>query len=175
VSGVMGEKEMEILKNVEEEDVLIETVTGEHALSKLYGDPIFGKTRILKGRSGSVLVSQYATKKMHQVINPDEDTFILKGFNHNPATKGKIWFFVCDEERYQDKLLHCTINVSKAKCFAVTNERRVYDPATVPENQTRANKNKLVEMMHVQFSHASMSESKRILRLNFDEFKEITG
>lgn len=29
VSGVMGEREMEILKNVKEEDVLIETVMGE--------------------------------------------------------------------------------------------------------------------------------------------------
>jgi Pyruvate/2-oxoacid:ferredoxin oxidoreductase delta subunit len=174
VSGVMGEKEMEILKNVEEEDVLIETVTGEHSLSQLYGDTIFGKTRILKGRSGSVLVSQYATKKMYQVINPDEDTFILKGWNHNPATKGKIWYFVRDEERYKDKLLHCTIDVSEAKCFAATNERRFYDPATVPENQTSANKNKQLKVIHIQFCHVNMRELKRILGLNFDEFKEIT-
>ncbi len=55
---------MNILKNVAEEDVLIETVTGERSISKLYGDTIFGKTRILNGRKGSVLVSQYATKKI---------------------------------------------------------------------------------------------------------------
>jgi hypothetical protein len=67
VCGVMGEREMDILKSVEEEDVLIETVTGEQSISKLYGDTIFGKTRILKGHQGSVLVSQYATKKMYQV------------------------------------------------------------------------------------------------------------
>jgi hypothetical protein len=63
VCGVMGEKEMEILKNVKEEDVLIEAVTGKHSLSKLYGNTTFGKTRILKGRSGSVLLSQYAAKR----------------------------------------------------------------------------------------------------------------
>jgi hypothetical protein len=62
VSGVTGEKEMQILKNVAEEDVFIETVTGEPSVSKLYGDTLFGKTRILKGCRGSVLVSQYATK-----------------------------------------------------------------------------------------------------------------
>jgi len=45
------------LKNVEDEDVLIETVTGERSISKQHGDTIFGKTRILKGRQGSVLVS----------------------------------------------------------------------------------------------------------------------
>lgn len=47
VSGVMGEREMGILKSVEEEDVLIETVTGERSISKKYGDTVFGKTRIL--------------------------------------------------------------------------------------------------------------------------------
>jgi mannitol-specific phosphotransferase system IIBC component len=41
VSGVMGEKEINILKNVTEEDVLIETVTGKTSISKLYGDTIF--------------------------------------------------------------------------------------------------------------------------------------
>jgi len=106
VSGVMGEREIGILKSVEEEDVLIETVTGEQSISKLYGDTIFGKTRILKERSGYVLVSQYWTKRMYQVINPDEDTLILRGWDHNPTTRGKIWYFTRDKERYGDKLLH---------------------------------------------------------------------
>jgi hypothetical protein len=65
VSGVMGAREMDILQNVAEEDVLIETVTGERSISKLYGDTIFGKTRILNGHRGSVLVSQFAMKQMY--------------------------------------------------------------------------------------------------------------
>ena len=84
---------MDILKDVEGEDVFIETVTGEWSISKFYGDTISGQTRILKGRHGSVLVWQYAMKKMYQVLNPDEDTFILKGWDHNPATKGKTCFY----------------------------------------------------------------------------------
>jgi hypothetical protein len=40
---------MGILKSIEAEDVLIETVTGEQSISKKYGDTILGKTRILKG------------------------------------------------------------------------------------------------------------------------------
>jgi hypothetical protein len=92
VSGVMGEKEMNILKNVAEEDVLIEMVTGEKSLSKMYGDTLFGKTRILQGRRGSVLVSQYATKQLYQVHNPDEDTFILKGWEHNPDQRKTVVF-----------------------------------------------------------------------------------
>ena len=43
VSGAMGPKECEILFNVENEDVLIETVTGEKSISKEYGDTVFGK------------------------------------------------------------------------------------------------------------------------------------
>jgi hypothetical protein len=79
VSGVIGAKEKSILCNVEAEDVLIEMVTGEKSISQEYGDSIFGKTRILKGHRGSVLVSQCSTKKMYQVLNPSEDVFILKG------------------------------------------------------------------------------------------------
>jgi hypothetical protein len=128
VSGVVGEREMDILKSVKEEDVLIETVTSELLISKKYGGTIFGKTRILKGCSGSVLVSQCATKHMYQVLNPDEDTFIIRGWDHNPKTCGKSWYFVRDEEKYDDKLLHCMISVKEAKCFAIPQERKFYNP-----------------------------------------------
>jgi hypothetical protein len=49
VSGVLGLKECNILFNIENEDVLIKTVTGERSISKEYGDAMFGETRILKG------------------------------------------------------------------------------------------------------------------------------
>jgi hypothetical protein len=78
----MGEREINILRNIEEDKVLIKTVTGEASMSKLYGDTIFGKTRILNGHRGSVLVLQYATKKMYQVRNQDEGTHLyLEGGN----------------------------------------------------------------------------------------------
>jgi hypothetical protein len=173
VSGVTREREMDILKSIEEEDVLIETITGEQSISKLYGDTVFGKTRILKGRQGSVLVSQYATKKMYQVINPDKDTFILKGWEHNPTTRGKVWHFIRDVERYDDKLLHCTVSLKEAKCFAVQKELKFYDPAKVPEEHMHAKENKLIEAMHIRFSHASAGELKRILKLNLNGFEEI--
>jgi len=173
VSGVMGEREMGILKSVEEEDVLIETVTGERSISKKYGDTIFGKTRILKGRQGSVLVSQYATKHMYQVLNPDEDTFILRGWDHNPDTRGKSWYFVRDEAKYDDKLLHCTVSIQEAKCFATPREKRFYDPAEIPEEKSHDKMNKLIGALHVRFSHASAGELKRILKLQGKEFEMI--
>ncbi len=127
----MGEQEMDILRNIEEENVLIETITGKHSISKLYSDTIFGKdldservTWIL------ILVSQYATKKLYQVLNLDEDTFILRGWEHNPATRGKIWHFIHDEERYGDK-------------------QKFYDPVMVIEEQFHKKVNKLIDAMHI--------------------------
>jgi hypothetical protein len=173
VSGVMGEREMNILSNVAEEDVLIETVSGERSLSKIYGDTIFGKTRILKGRKGSVLVSQYATKQLYQVINPDEDTFILKGWNHNPDTRGRVWYFVHDEERYKDKLLHCTVDVSEAQCFVISKEQKFYDPAKVPKSEEHETINDMVEVLRTKFQHASSNEMKRIHKMDTSIFSTI--
>jgi hypothetical protein len=161
MSGVMGDREIKILRSIEEEDILIETVTGEQSISKLYGNTIFGRTRTLKGRSRSVLVSQYSMKRMYQVINPDEYSFISKGWEHNPATRGKVWYLPRDEERYGDKLLHFTVSIKQAKCFAVSKEKRFYDPMKVPEEQEHEKFNQLINAMHVRFSHAGASELKR--------------
>jgi hypothetical protein len=117
-SRVAGTKEKEILFDVEEEHVLLEGVGGHKSMSKEYDDSIFRKTRILKNRVGSVLASNYSTRKLYQVTNPDEDTFILHGWKNNPITAGKTWQFVRDKERYGDKLLHCTVKMEQAKSFA---------------------------------------------------------
>jgi hypothetical protein len=50
---------------------------------------------------------------MYQVPNPDEDTFMLRGWNHNPTTKTKVWYFTRDEERYGYELLHCKLKWNK--------------------------------------------------------------
>jgi hypothetical protein len=174
VSGVTGEKEANILKNVEEENVLIETVTGERSMSKIYGDTIFGKTRILNGRRGSVLVSQYATKKMYQVLNPDEDIFVLRGWANNPRTKGKTWYFIRDEERYGDKLLHCTMDIEEAKCFAATKETKFYDPDKAPASEEYKTKNVKVDVNHERFMHASANEIKHLLSADIEGMKDIS-
>jgi hypothetical protein len=172
VSGFMGEREMNILKNVAQEDVLIETVTGERSISKLYGDTIFGKTRILNGRRGSVLVSQYATRNLYQVLNPNEDTFILKGWDHNPETKGKLWYFVRDESRYNDKLLHCTVDLKTAKSFGVK-EKLFYDPPKTPESEKNARINDIVDTIHIRFQHASANEMQNIIQMDCQEFNTL--
>jgi len=110
---------------------------------------------------------------MYQVINPDKDTFILKGWDYNPETRGKTWYFIRDEDRYDDKLLHCTVDIKTAKCFAINKERRFYDPIIVPEEQMHGQMNKLINAMHVIFSHASAGELKRILNLKLSEFQDV--
>jgi hypothetical protein len=154
-SGVAGINEKEILFDVEEEHVLLEGVGGHKSMSKEYGDSIFGKTRILKNRVGSVLVSNYSTRKLYQVTNPDEDTFILRGWKNNPITAGKTWQFVRDEERYGDKLLHCTIKIEQAKSF-VSKETKFYRPDRVPvASHSKEEMIARVQEMHEQLSHAS--------------------
>jgi hypothetical protein len=167
VSGVMGAREMDILQNVAEEDVLIETVTGERSVSKLYGDTIFGKTRILNGRRGSVLASQFATKQMYQVINPDEDTFILRGWEHNPNIRGKLWYFVRDEDRYKDKLLHCTVDLEVAKSFGIK-ESKFYDPVGIKSEEVCGNEQKyrIIDTMHSRYQHASANKMNNMLDQN---------
>jgi hypothetical protein len=172
VSGVMGEREMNILKNVAQEDVLIETITGERSISKLYGDTIFGKSRILNGRRGSVLVSQYATRSLYQVLNPNKDTFILKGWDHNPKTKGKLWYFVRDKSRYNDKLLHCTVDLKTAKSFGVK-EKLFYDPPKTPESEKNARINDIVDTIHIRFQHASANEMQNIIQMDCQEFNTL--
>ena len=174
VSGVMGPKEKNILFNVEHEDVLIETVTGERSISKEYGDTVFGKTRILKGRRGSVLVSQYSSKDMYQVFNPNADTFILKGWEHNPKTKGKIWYFTRDEDRYGDKLLHCTIKLEKAKCF-VGRETKFYNPIKPKAIQAEKEETMTtIQGIHRKWDHASYNEMVRLYAYVPEEFVNIS-
>jgi hypothetical protein len=156
-SGVAGMKEKEILFDVEEEHVLLEGVGGHKSMSKEYGDSIFGKTRILKNRVGSVLVSNYSTRKLYQVTNPDEDRFILRGWKNNPNTAGKTWQFVLDEERYGDKLLHCTVKMEQAKSFA--SKEKFYRPDRVPVIDE--NKEEIiakVQNVHEQLNHASTAD-----------------
>ena len=175
VSGVIGAKEKSILCNVEAEDVLLETVTGEISISKEYGDSIFGKTRILKGRRGSVLVSQYSTKNMYQVLNPSEDVFILRGWKNNLQTKNKVWYFIRDEDRYGDKLLHCTVKMEKAKCFAISKEEKFYDPIEPPDvNEDDKSKINQVQRAHCRWNHASENEMVAMLALNIKELEGIS-
>lgn len=173
VNGVTGEQYRNILLDVVEEPVLLEGIGGKTSLSKEYGDSIFGKTRILKHRTGSVLVSNAATKSLYQVVNPHEDLWILRGWDYGPA-KGKQWHFIRDEERYGDPLLHCTLQLSKIKCLL--GAEKFYDPPRVPETNdeevsaivTR------VQVLHRKWSHATAAELKRVISADPEAAAEVT-
>jgi hypothetical protein len=169
-SGVAGVNEKDILFDVEEEHVMLEGVGGHKSMPKEYGDSIFGKTRILKNRVGSVLVSNYSTKSLYQVLNPDEDTFILRGWKNNPVTVGKTWKFIRDEARYGDKLLHCTVKLEKAKSF-VSREEEFYRPNQIPAlSEEDSNTMSKVQVMHSQLNHASSNEMTRLITANPQAF-----
>jgi hypothetical protein len=87
---------------------------------------------------------------MYQVINPDEDTFILRGWEHNLNTRGKVWYFVRDEERYKDKLLHCTVDLAVTKSFGINKESKIYDPVGIKSEEVCGNEQKyrIIDTMH---------------------------
>ncbi len=93
-------------------------------------------------------MSQYATKHLYQVLNPNEDTFILKGWDHNPETTGRTWYFVYDEERYNDKLLHCTVDTQTAKSFVASRETKFYDPITKQTLEGYGKMNDRIDIVH---------------------------
>ena len=160
--GVASEREMFLLQEVIEDPVLLEGVGGQTTLSKETGDSIFGKTRVLKGRRGSVLVSNYSTKDMYQILNPDPERIVLKGWESNPKTRGKEYVFERDEDRYGDPLLHCTMSVKSARCFAGV--EKFYDPPRVPEVNDEEDKAIVakVEIAHRKWNHATAQELQRI-------------
>jgi hypothetical protein len=169
--GVLGEREREILKDVIDDPVLLEGVGGQTTLSRKIGETIFGKTRVLRQRQGSVLVFNYSTCKKWQVVNPNPDTFILQGWGADtpymdPETIGKKFQFIPDEERYGDPLLHCTLPLKVAKSFVDVEKRVVkfYDPPRVPEVSDSVTKETVskVDIAHRKWNHASAQELKRI-------------
>jgi hypothetical protein len=100
------------------------------------------------------------------VTNLDEDTFILRGWKNNPITAGKKWRFVRDEERYGDKLLHCTVKIEQAKSFVSTEtkEKKFYRPDHVPSaSDSEEEIIARVQEMHEQLSHASNYAMIRVI------------
>jgi hypothetical protein len=161
--GVVSERDKDILHEVVEDPVLLEGVGGHTSLSKEIGDSIFGKTRVLKNRVGSILVSNYSTRNLFQVINPNPDCFILRGWDTNPKTRGMKYIFERDIERYGDPLLHCTMPIKIAK--SMVNVEKFYDPPRVPDVLDKSEIDIIakVEVIHRKWNHASAQE---LIRLN---------
>ena len=124
---------------------------------------------------GSVLVSNYSTRKRYQVLNLDEDSFILRGWNNNPVTKGKKWKFICDETRYGDNLLHCTVKLDQAKSLQ-SKEENFYRPNRVPDiDDDETVTFKRLQKIHEQLNHTSSQEMNHIIAGNPKEFNTSTN
>ena len=68
-----------------------------------------------------------------------------------------MWYFVRDEDRYDDKLLHCTISLKEAKCFGATKEQK---------EEKHIKMNVLITIIHERWDHASTNELKNIVKGN---------
>jgi hypothetical protein len=101
-------------------------------------------------------------------------TVRLQGWDHNPKTKGKTWYFTRDEARYGDKLLHCTIKLEKAQCFA-GREKKIYNPSQIAlidlEDEEIIKK---VQNVHRKWGHASYKEMVCLFYYAPSEFEGVT-
>ena len=71
---------------------------------------------------------------------------VLKGWDYSPRTKGKVWYFTRDEQRYGDKLLHCTIGLNKMKCFAGKDKFYIPKKPNVSESKNQDKMNRIQEI-----------------------------
>jgi hypothetical protein len=76
-----------------------------------------------------------------------------------------VWYFSRDEERYGDKLLHCTVKLEQAKCFA-NREEKFYNPKEQPKFEDKAEEAMVVKVqaVHCRWNHASFDELNRLMK-----------
>jgi hypothetical protein len=158
-TGNCSERDMAILRDLRDELASLEGVSGHTITSKQVGDSIFGKTRVLNRRTGSVLVSQYESGAFYKWYTPDRDTMVLEGWPGSDIA-GKSWYFIRDRDRYGDNLLHCTLPIGTAKAFVSKGAQKFYNPTMVPVVDTVQGKKTIdrVQIVHRMYNHASANE-----------------
>ena len=160
-TGTIVNTDKSVITKLYSEKVLLEGIGGGTIETDKAGNSIFGKLRVLKGENGRNLVSQYESGKHFQVLNPDPNTFILRGWPRT-ENEGKEFMFNRDEEKYGDKLLHCTIPKSyfaknfKEQCYLL------YNPSEITNHQQN-DKQHLITTYHHRLNHASAAMLSRLL------------
>ena len=74
VSGVLGPKERSILANVENEDILIETVMGQKSMSKEFEDTMFGSGLLQKLKKLKLTIASFARRTLTKTVSRKRST-----------------------------------------------------------------------------------------------------
>ena len=165
-TGVIQPDDRYLLRDIEQENVLIKGVTGSGVSKEVgnIGRDLFGQARVYDDYKGSIIISQYRIEHMYQLLNPVKGgPIILRGW---PGTQwvGIEWTFIRDYDRYGDNLLHCTILKSVAKSFSAK-VKSFYNPPEAPGESDIPDDVKprlaLVEIYHRKRGHPFPDEMVR--------------
>jgi hypothetical protein len=162
-TGTIIDKNKSVVSNMYSEKVLLEGIGGGIMETDKAGNSIFGKLRILKDENGRNLVSQYESGKHFQVFNPDPDTFILRGWPES-ENDGKEFIFTRDEDKYGDKLLHCTMHKNCFVAKLIEKSYPLYSPNELTSNSNnKSYKLNQITVYHERLNHASAAMLSRLL------------
>ena len=158
-TGASNSKGRELLEDLQTEHAALIGVGGHRVHVKEVGINLFGRSRVVDNRGAYNLVSQAECKTDWQIVNPSEDHIFLQGWEG----KGKEhlrWDFYRNEERYKDKLLHCTLPKQNFRVFMSTfHAMTLYKPEDQPDNSTLTQEEResieYVEGVHLDLAHAS--------------------
>ena len=162
-SNLVPEHCRQLVDDIKHEDVKLLGVGGATVMTSEAGRAgVFGRARIVPG-NGPICISQAQSGKFFQVINPNPNLFILRGW---PGTiyKNREFYFERDFERYGDDLLHCMLNAKSE--MALMARATFYNPSELPNPEVVGAKvEKFLDLrrLHEYFNHASKSEMKRLI------------
>ena len=173
VSNIMKPEDASLLSQVIDDPVTLIGVGDIEVKSERSGVSVFGKTRIMSQNHN--LVSQFEIKRNYKIIEETEDCFRLEPRRDHSSTLK--WWFVRDQHRYGDLLLHCTVPRRQFKyAMMPVNEECLnlyYDaPITNESAVSLAERSILerVELLHEDLNHASAKSMSRTIAAHMNAY-----
>lgn len=171
-TGASNSRGRELLQDLKTEHAALIGVGGHRVHVKEVGTNLFGKSRVVENSGAYNLVSQAECKVDWQIVNPSEDHIYLRGWKG----KGKEhlqWDFYRNEERYGDKLLHCTLPKENFRVFLSTfHTLSLYKPPESPDESALTPEEResieFVESAHIDLCHASAQALIRTVKAEID-------
>ena len=158
-TGASNQRGRQLLDDIRAEHAVLEGVGGHLVHVKEVGSNIFGKSRVVDNKTAYNLVSQAECGEKWQIINPSKDHVYLKGWEGGGLEHIR-WDFYRNEEKYHDKLLHCTLPMHRFRAFISTfHAMSLYKPADSPTEEGLLPEDleaiRYVEEAHLDLGHAS--------------------
>ena len=167
ISNIMRPEDASLLIRIADDPVTLIGVGNVEVTSEKSGLSVFGKTRIMSQKHN--LVSQYEVRRIYKVVEENEDCFRLEP-RHVQSSLLR-WWFVRDQHRYGDLLLHCTVPRQRFKdaMRLVTEEclNLYYDSPLVSDSSISIEERSILDktqLLHEDLNHASAQSLLRTIK-----------